>query len=170
MSGGAGAGVSSCACFHSFVIADFCFKCLELPDTFFPAQGTHPQREARRSAAVNSRRPALFFVLTYCAPAHPSSRMTTLNDLGSWVAWLRLCTGSSGCPSGVLPSGAAAGPMSTERVIPPPSSKIRRVARSPRTFFARLYVRTFAVQILGVLEPRISNQNFKFVICPLWYW
>ena len=81
--------------------------------------------------------------------------------MGSWVAWLRLCTGSSGCPSGVLPSGAAAGPMLIERIIPPPSSKIRRVARDPRTF---LHACTFEFSLFkfwGSLNPGFQVKNLS---------
>ena len=61
----------------AFVQSQFLVTSTYTPQRFFPAQWEPTLCfEDRRSAAVNLRRTAHFFVMAYRAPAHASSHMT----------------------------------------------------------------------------------------------
>ena len=77
-----------------------------------------------------------------------------------WVAWPRPCTGSAPAfPSGALPSGVAAGPMTIERICPPPHSKTKSVARNSHTL-ARTVLTHFCCSNFGGL----LNSGFSLSI------
>ena len=71
---------------------------------------------------------------------------------GDWVAWFRPCTGSApAVPSGALPSRVAAGPMAIERIMPPPHSKRKPVARDHIHLARTVRHNIFLFDVLGGL-------------------
>ena len=156
----------------AFVLSQFLAASAFTPQRFFPAQWEStlflgdPPLGCGEFAANRT-----FFVIAYRAPAHPSSHMTSsLNDLGDWVAWPRPCTGQLRLP--VRCAALRGGRRPHEDYENRSTATIQNKLRRARILYIlhALYVRTFAFQILGVLELRFSDFYFKFVSCLLRYW
>ena len=156
---------------HICPVTFFGCKRIHTPTFLSRPMGTHPLFGGPPLGCGEFAANRTFFVIAYRAPAHPSSHMTSsLNDLGDWVAWPRPCTGQLRLP--VRCAALRGGRRPHEDYENRSTATIQNKLRRARILYIlhALYVRTFAFQILGVLELRFSDFYFKLVSRLLRYW